>query len=794
MRDFVHVPVSITLRAPRIAIVVPNIDPWHYYACLVLGQAAKVWGGAGFILIPHTNGIVQPHALQMAIAFDPDHVVAATALRADLMEVNPDQYPTVDAEGIRITASEVRALTLHFQSPLSRLDMQACEQVAEACTPFRTFDPDDQIGTRMRYSLPQLEEELLVVPESETSDAVPSEIPRLSARHPGTRELAVLRASKTGVVHGFSDASGAPLDNHDELLTMASDVLSLQYFGRERNSFDWALSDRWKESLLGLVPVTTMRARPQYFIIVGDGIDDFSLFHALDRLSGNAIWFPEGWLSSESPYNSLVARTLGSIYRHQRNNAAKVKVLSASADSIGIVETLRSIRDVVIDPENDGSWLSAIELKDFDFGGVDKGFLALHQDYDRELVLTAVETTNSLEFAHRIPPLIPETAEVLTDSKREWIVDFDVHGNQMPRGYGLRGDLLEVHDSVWHERVRSGRNGIAVMSRSFGFVLSGATLRQSLARPRLRTLGLLDWVTYQAASKGWTVSISEAGQRAASAARLWGSREGLANDLLKLRPFFMEFKAANGMRSDERYSPGCGDVVGDEGFLTFEGAARALSPTESSDLEIRNTLDRLTALGVLRRGVILRCLECGKLQWISVLDLGLATACRRCQASIPINIATWRAPVREPAWFYDLHPIVRNLLDQDGDVPVLAGGVLQEEMHGGDVLPEIIFKGNEGEFIEMDVVFGSPGHIAIGECKTSPNIPSRQRKKKFKGLATVAEILQVDRIILASGDSGAWSDLHKSDLETHLRYHRFVSGRSPKVEVFSGLREPRSSS
>ena len=790
MKNFVQVPVSITLRAPRIAIVVPNIDPWHYYACLVLGQAAKVWGGAGFILIPHTNGIVQPHALQLAIAFDPDHVVTATALRADLMEVNPDKYPAVDGEGARMTPSQFRTHASDFQSSLSNLDRQACEQVAEACTPFRTFDSDDQVGTPVRYSLSQLEEELLAVPESETSDVVPSETLRLSARQPETRELAVLCASKTGVVHGFSDASGIPVENHDELLRMASDVFSLQYFGRERHLFDWAMSERWQESLLGLVPVAHRRARPQYFIIVGDGIDDFSLFHALDRLSGNAIWFPESWLSSESPYHSLVARTLGSIYRHQRNKAAKVKVLSVSADSVGVVGTLSSIRDVVMDPENDGSWLSAIELKDFDFGGVDKGFLALRQDYDRELVLAAVETTDSLEFVHRIPPIIPETPEVLRDSKREWIVDFDVHGSQMPRGHGLRGDLLEVHDCVWHERVRSGRNGIAVMSGSFGFVLSGSTLRQSLARPRLRTLGLLDWVTNQAAAKGWTVSISDAGQRAASAARLWGSREELANDLLKLRPFFMEFKAENGQRSDERYPSGGGNVLGDEGFLTFKGAERVLSASQSSELEIRNTLDRLSALGVLRRGVILRCLECRELQWISLLHLGLATACRRCQASIPMNIATWGAPVPEPDWFYDLHPIVRNLLDQNGDVPVLAGSVLQEEMNGGGVLPEINFKGSGGEVIEMDVFFGSPGHIAIGECKTSPNVPRGERNKKFKGLATVAEILQVDRVILASGDSGAWSDLHKTDLESQLAHKEFVGGRSPKVEVFSGLREP----
>ena len=50
-------------------------DDWHYWARLAIYAASQVWGGAGFILIPHRDGEVAPSLLQAASAYDPDHVV-----------------------------------------------------------------------------------------------------------------------------------------------------------------------------------------------------------------------------------------------------------------------------------------------------------------------------------------------------------------------------------------------------------------------------------------------------------------------------------------------------------------------------------------------------------------------------------------------------------------------------------------------------------------------------------------------------------------------------------------------
>ena len=43
----------MTLRPARVAVVFDGGDDWHYWVRLAIYAASQVWGGAGFILIPH---------------------------------------------------------------------------------------------------------------------------------------------------------------------------------------------------------------------------------------------------------------------------------------------------------------------------------------------------------------------------------------------------------------------------------------------------------------------------------------------------------------------------------------------------------------------------------------------------------------------------------------------------------------------------------------------------------------------------------------------------------------------
>lgn len=48
------------LRPARVAVVFDGRDDWHYWARLALYAASQVWGGAGFILVPHRDSEIAP--------------------------------------------------------------------------------------------------------------------------------------------------------------------------------------------------------------------------------------------------------------------------------------------------------------------------------------------------------------------------------------------------------------------------------------------------------------------------------------------------------------------------------------------------------------------------------------------------------------------------------------------------------------------------------------------------------------------------------------------------------------
>jgi hypothetical protein len=785
--DFVHAPVRISLRPSRVLIVIPDYQPWHSYASIVMDLASKIWGGAGFIFVPHANGIVDPYFLRLSNAYDPDHVVGVRFSRMDLMDINPEFYQVALKDGTRLTREEILANTGLRECELSRFDRIARTTIADACNPFYNYHSDDEPGYPCRQNLSEF---TLLVTKDDTvnSENTENEL-ALSIDNTLTQDLAVLRASKTGRTIGCRDRTDNSIPKDLQLEELAKKILKLDRFFRERRPFDWTSEGSWTESLKELLSVSTLRGRGTFYLVIGDGCQDYYLAHGLDRLGGLAVWIPERWLSTQSIFQPVVARLVENLFHHQGSTADQVRVISTTSDISTIVATLRSLPHLVSNPENDGSWLPGVEIEDLDLASVGRGFLALQDDFDLPEVLPALRLpSGTIEFVNKIPPFLPITKGVAENREREWVIDFDVMDSQMVRGHGLRGEHLEIRDSPFSERVRSGRDGISVMNRSFGFVPTGTTIRQKLARPRLRTLGLLDWIKCQASAQGWTVNISDAGQKAASAERMWGSRESLAENVYRISPFFSEFRVANGESTSKRYPQKDGVALGDEGYLSFQAAQRTLVPLGMTDEAIRETWDRLLDINVLRRGLILKCFECGKCQWIALSGLSTYGICARCDRSIPITQVAWRNPVSEPTWFYDLHPIVRQLLGDFGDVPLLTGRKLQFEAKKGEAAVEIEFKKDGESTIELDLDFGTRDHLTVGECKTHSNVAPKERNKKIGKLVVVANMLQADRVILAAGDPREWTESQTNALTQRLDGPHKQTGRIRKVEMLSGLR------
>jgi hypothetical protein len=145
-----HLAVSIRLRAPRVAIVVPSRRPWQYFAGVALHRATTIWGGAGFILVPHQEGVVDPIMLRIASAYDPDHVVSTEAPMADLMDLLPELY-AVNISGKPTSSAEVRAAS-NPNRLLAPSDERARIKVSAACTPYRErFAPETSERDHLVY-------------------------------------------------------------------------------------------------------------------------------------------------------------------------------------------------------------------------------------------------------------------------------------------------------------------------------------------------------------------------------------------------------------------------------------------------------------------------------------------------------------------------------------------------------------------------------------------------------------------------------------------------------------------
>jgi len=190
---------------------------------------------------------------------------------------------------------------------------------------------------------------------------------------------------------------------------------------------------------------------------------------------------------------------------------------------------------------------------------------------------------------------------------------------------------------------------------------------------------------------------------------------------------------------------------------------------------------------VIRRGLVLKCLQCGKRQWLELREFAIELSCQRCGAYISINVSTWENHTIEPVWFYDLHPIIRQMLETNGDIPILAGRKIQKELKLADFIPEVEFRNNK-QLIEIDLIVGNRDKLVISECKKKPINSKRELNKKNSDLVQIADLLQADKLILACGVDLDWSDSDKLALEKQLDGPNKITARFREVELIKSLR------
>jgi len=845
--DLTYATLRMGMRPPRVAIIFDGEHNWQYWARLALYACTRVWGGRGFILVPHRRGEVDPEVLRAVRAYDPDYVVRLQRTLGAFEETRPGVAQIKGSDGSVLEGNErAEYIREHSARPLpSPEEEEARQRVVEACAPHRRRMPAQSADSGRewdeRVRLCSVEGRIgNLTKAADAGTAFWNEFaggsafpgPTCLASPPewgGALGLAV--AAQCGVVEMPRTGTDPDLSREDfnsllswliELgLPMSQPSISegkpirqiIWQTGPKLGQDPATLPDAFRFTMQGLVPVARGVDYPARALLsIGDAAEDFALAHIYQRLYGAAFWLPVAWAAALG--SEAVSFLLSTPLFRFAMDGIETTVASTSLpdDEIdGLIGTLGL---------HEPLWYSEGERDD----EVDQlrkqikrgravwstkrvQYLAVSADFDRDFAVP-IERAESGDAEMLIPcpaPTITESSLTTAAARAagsdqagasglRWQVDIELTPSDTPHGRGLDGhELFAEGDDRYLTSVRSGRDRVTFESERFNFIVAGTPAAARLARPRLRAPSLATWANLMASQQGRSMVLSPAGQRVEVVRRLWGDRALLAADFTgPMFPVLRRFcpgKTPESLELDAGIGvalpSGSGDVL-HEPYLTFEGITKAAGEGTAA-AAIRQRTDEFLRRGVLRRGLVLRCELCSKLAFYTIDDLQQVNRCPRCSTPNDLVQPRWKNPANEPTWFYDLHPSVRDLIAENGDVPLLLSHHLRTNSRVYADVGELELRDATGSAVaEADLIAHADGLLITAEAKRPADLGSgRVMARALAKRALLAEQLQADQILLATA-APAWPEGAIAALSKEIStrpWRRVV----PRARLVSGL-------
>jgi hypothetical protein len=791
----------MTLRPARVAVVFDGGEDWQYWARLAIHAASQVWGGAGFILIPHRGGEVAPVLLQAAAAYDPDHVVLLRITVRHLELARPGEQPLL-LNG-QLATGEAREELLEMVGAAVIDDAtgeKARLSVAEACSPFR----------RRMEGGDWLDEPSALNPGRAADGLAPisglAGVPggsRLAAPSSWGGPFGLAVAARCGSLEEPVPADAPKLkdgERPDLLRWLLSEgkrgtppysavwhpaaAVSVLPLGLE-SAFDWGRH--------GLVVIQRGFApRRPALLVAGDEAADFALALAWDRLYGRSLWLPSEWqpsLDIASSEMTAIRLELGEFGTDRNNRKGTVLV---STTSLG-VETMTRLAEALNSPLLRSAGESArfeVGVPSFDGDGVRLLSVAGQSEY----LFTVPVRKDDRGVVMMMPAPVPaiDDPELAQSDDLRWQVDLELLGSAMPRGRGLDGQsLLAPGENVYLTNVRSGRDGISYDADRLDFIPAGTSPLARLARPRLRELGLAEWAQLLAGQSGLSFEPSSAGRRAETLRKLWVSRGDFVESMTGgLLPVLRAFQPTD-KQSSRAYPDREGVVLLNgvrEGYLTFHGMLR-FAGEGITTIDLRDGVDGLAARGVLRRGLVLGCGTCDRPSFVPLANLAQVNLCPRCGAPSDLARAQWRDPLEEPCWYYDLHPVARELLVEHGEVPLLLSSYLRSRTRRYDDVSELELRDGSGNSVaEADLIAIGNDEVIIAEAKSNSELAGNvaEAKRAAAKRVKLAAVLRADQVVLAT-TRDEWSASSVVEIGNAVARHTWQAERSPAVRLITGL-------
>ncbi|MFC7674137.1 hypothetical protein ACFQWH_13695 [Mycolicibacterium sp. GCM10028919] len=757
------------LRAPRIVLVVPVTDDWHRIAMQGLHLVTTSWAGAGFVVVPTERGVVHPAILASLREYDPDCVLAppAEALPADL------------ADGVTRAQEAISAVCSNYRSPL--------------LNPLEVANPRFSALWNIWFST-----------DGHPSSGDPVDVSTVSDVHDGETSiganpaldgaLGLAAASRWGLSETPNDDVA---DVEDSVKKAAVRRLSSHEYQAgglpgigTAATFEGRYETYLARTLVGLDGAQSYGPRrSDALIVMGDKPSDFALAMVWDRTYRYGIWVPEEWWADTDLRPHVIAG-IDELVRHASTQLKRVLFTSTTLEESEIAARAKQWRDrtsLILEKDLDDKWMvvGADALAPSRYWKV---HYVLKENISHEWS-TAVTTEAGTANLSMLPPLPRIGVPGLEPLEQStcWHVDVSLRGYDLPVSIALPEDTLLVETTeAQATRVRAGRGGISYQAHRTDFIPSGASLSQSLARPLLSFPSLIHWANSRASTHAMSVRLSTAGTQANVLASMMGSREALTD--LVASDFLAALLAFNRSRSTkDDYPGGEGCVVNSEGYLHFSGICTIAGVTDTA--EARDRVDGLLKAGVLRRGLLTKCLLCQHSAFVHVDDLASMIRCDRCLEVNALERQLWLHPVEEPTWYYDLHPIARKLLQDNGDVPLLLSKYLRSTSQRSYTdAAEFELLGSEGDPVcETDLLALTDRRLSMAEAKSSNTFGSRrQRMSGARKRVIAAHALQVDEIVLAT-TAAQWEGATIEAMKTAMLEQDWRMGRTPDLRIICSL-------
>ncbi len=801
----------MALRPPRVAIVFDGGDQWHYQARLAIHSTTHLWGGAGFLLVPHQGGTVHPFLLQATEAYDPDYVV----LQRNTIQQFELAYPgrvklVLDGQELKGEKREDFIKNSANETVDDPAGERARAAVAAVCSPHRRAASKGDWSEHITW----LEKSYTHGPLTDLAN-IPG-IPGgscLSAPPTWSSSIGVAIAGECGAIEepALGDNVTLSAEDRNDLIRW---LLSSRQYGTPPYEAVWhenaavsvnpsQVPDAFDRTRHALTEVHNgARYDEATLLAVGDSASDFAVARAWKQVYGSGFWLPFSWWtayeSAESATLQLLLADLVADARHQRRELRLTTTSVAPDDLDSLAKVMRTPTLRFTDEEGNAELerrtATTVVVEHPGFERVGTRHLAISDQFDQQFALP-IRRDERHGVAMMAPAPVPAISnpDLSQSSSLRWQVDLDFIPSLTPRGRGLDGHSLIVPgENTYLTWVRSGRDGISYESHRWDFVPSGMAPLSRLARPKLRELDLLSWAEALVGQEDRSIKLSPAGLRVSVLQRLWGSREKLAETLSTrfldvLRSFNPRHKETSASYPNQE-----GVVLlsgARDGYLTFDGMAR-IGGYQSDLSKLRGQVDSLLELGVIRRGLVLGCADCSRPAFIPIDRIGQENFCPRCGAVNNLVQARWRHPADEPTWFYDLHPVARELLRDNGEIPLLLAHYLRSSSRRYADTPEfeIYNTAKNSREAELDLFALCDDRLLVAEAKsvsTLGNTAKEIRRAAAKRVA-LTYVLRADEVILATSRP-SWDESSITYMQEAINGHKWPTGRPPRLRRITGL-------